>query len=151
MKTLFVSIFTLMTALSLCSSAQRISDLPKLQQPKPLQNAVATAQPASQDSIIFDKLVHDYGTVQKGGDGNCVFTFTNKGQKPLVLSNVRASCGCTTPEWTKTPVNPGETGIIKVKYNTNLPGTFNKSVTVTSNAANSSVLLRIKGQVVAPQ
>lgn len=148
MKTSFVFVVALVLSVGL--SAQRISDLPKSQQPKPVQ-PVATVQPAAQDSIIFDKLEHNYGTIQKGGDGNSVFTFTNKGQKPLVLSNVRASCGCTTPEWTKTPVSPGKTGIIKVKYNTNLPGTFNKSITVTSNAVNSSVLLRIKGQVVTPQ
>jgi hypothetical protein len=47
-------------------------------------------QAAKNDSIVFDKLEHDYGTIEKGGDGNCVFTFTNRGQKPLVLSNVRA-------------------------------------------------------------
>lgn len=101
------------------------------------------------DSIVFDKLEHDYGTVEYAGDGNTVFTFTNKGKSPVVLSNVKASCGCTTPEWTKTPVAPGEKGEIKVKYNTNLQGTFNKSITVSSNAANSTVILRIKGQVMA--
>jgi hypothetical protein len=103
------------------------------------------------DSIIFDKLVHDYVTIAQGGDGNCVFTFTNKGTKPLVLNNVRAFCGCTTPEWTKTPVAPGEKGTIKVRYNTSLVGSFNKSITVNSNAANSEVKLSIKGQVVAQQ
>ncbi|MDZ7740844.1 MAG: DUF1573 domain-containing protein [Bacteroidota bacterium] len=80
-----------------------------------------------------------------------MFTFTNKGQKPLVLSNVRASCGCTVPQWPREPVAPGEKGEIKVKYNTNRPGSFNKSITVNSNAANSMVRLRIKGQVVANQ
>ncbi|MCA1759258.1 MAG: DUF1573 domain-containing protein, partial [Bacteroidales bacterium] len=105
-------------------------------------------QAAVADSIIFDKIEHDYGTIEKGGDGNSVFTFTNKGQKPLVLSNVRASCGCTVPQWPREPIAPGEKGEIKVKYNTNIGGTFNKSITVSSNAANSTVRLRIKGQVV---
>lgn len=108
-------------------------------------------QAAQNDSIVFDKLEHDYGTVEKGGDGNCVFTFTNKGQKPLVLSNVRASCGCTVPQWPREPIAPGEKGEIKVKYNTKTVGSFNKSVTVHSNAANNVVSLRVKGQVVAPQ
>lgn len=103
------------------------------------------------DSIIFDKMEHDYGTIEKGGDGNSVFTFTNKGQKPLVLSNVRASCGCTVPQWPREPIAPGEKGEIKVKYNTNIGGNFNKTITVNSNAANSMVRLRIKGQVVANQ
>lgn len=147
MKTSFG--FILAMVLSFGLSAQRIADLPKSQQPKTVQKTqpVRTVQAASQDSIVFEKLEHDYGTIAQGSDGNTEFKFTNKGKTPLVLSNVRASCGCTTPEWTKTPVAPGETGIVKVKYNTNLPGSFNKSITVSSNAANSSVMLRIKGNV----
>jgi hypothetical protein len=108
-------------------------------------------QVAKNDSIIFDKIEHDYGTIEKGGDGNCVFTFTNQGQKPLVLSNVRASCGCTVPQWPREPIAPGEQGEIKVKYNTNIAGNFNKTITVNSNASNSMVRLRVKGQVVANQ
>ncbi len=108
-------------------------------------------QVAQNDSIVFDKLEHDYGTIERGGEGDCVFTFTNKGQKPLVLSNVNTSCGCTVPEWPREPIAPGETGKIKVKYNTNLAGIFNKSITVYSNAANSTVRLRIKGQVIVNQ
>lgn len=152
MKTISILILTSIFAIS--AMAQRIADLPQNKAAKPAQpvqttQSVQPVQPASQDSIIFDKLEHDYGTVEYGGDGNTEFTFTNKGKAPVVLSNVRASCGCTTPEWTKTPVAPGEKGTIKVKYNTNLPGTFSKSITVNSNAANSAVMLRIKGQVLA--
>jgi hypothetical protein len=102
---------------------------------------------AKTDSIIFEQEVYDYGTIEQGSDGLCVFKFTNKGKAPLVLSNVRASCGCTTPKWTREPVQPGEEGIIEVKYNTRILGNFNKSIRVTSNAANSVVVLRIKGKV----
>lgn len=102
---------------------------------------------ATSDSIVFNKTIHDYGTIAKGSDGTSVFTFTNKGQKPLVLNNVRASCGCTVPEWPRQPIAPGETGEIKVKYNTEIEGSFNKTVTVNSNAANSAVTLRIRGNV----
>jgi hypothetical protein len=101
----------------------------------------------AQDSIVFDKLIHDYGTIVQGGDGYCEFTFTNKGNIPLVLSDIRASCGCTVPEWPKEPIAPGESGTIKVKYNTNINGSFNKTITVNSNAINSLVILRIKGNV----
>jgi hypothetical protein len=100
-----------------------------------------------QDSIIFNKLVHDYGTIERGGDGNCEFVFTNKGYAPLVLNNVRASCGCTVPKWPREPISPGGQGIIKVQYNTRIPGAFNKSITVNSSASNSTVRLTIKGQV----
>jgi hypothetical protein len=104
-------------------------------------------QAAAQDSIVFEKLVHDYGTITKGADGETEFKFTNKGDKPLILSNVRSSCGCTVPSWTKEPVEPGKTGTIKVKYDTRRVGAFSKSITVSSNAVNSRVVLRIKGNV----
>jgi len=104
-------------------------------------------QDAKNDSIVFEKLVHDYGTIKQGGDGNTEFVFTNKGESPLVLKNVRSSCGCTVPSWPREPIAPGETGSIKVKYNTARVGSFSKSITVSSNAVNSRVVLRIKGNV----
>ena len=108
-------------------------------------------QAAVSDSIIFDKLVYDYGTIKQGADGNSEFKFTNKGKAPLILSNVQASCGCTVPEWPKEPILPGKTGSIKVKYNTNTVGAFNKSITVKSNAINPTVVLQIKGNVIPKQ
>ena len=105
----------------------------------------------SQDSIIFEKTTHDYGTIAQGGDGNCEFVFTNKGTSPLILTNVQASCGCTVPEWPREPVSPGKSGVIKVAYNTNSPGSFRKSVTVSSTAVNSSVYLVITGNVTPNQ
>lgn len=99
------------------------------------------------DSIIFNKLEHNYGTIEQGSNGEVQFKFTNKGQEPIVLSNVRASCGCTTPQWPRNPIMPGKEGVIKVIYNTNIVGAFNKSITVMSNATNSNVVLRIKGNV----
>ena len=108
--------------------------------------------PQSGAKIVFENLEHNYGTIVKGGDGNCVFTFTNEGNEPLILSNVRASCGCTTPSWTQKPVMPGKTGEIKVRYNTNNVGGFTKTITVTSNAIdNPRVVLKIKGNVQQPQ
>jgi hypothetical protein len=104
-----------------------------------------------QDSIIFLSIVHDYGTIVQGSDGSCEFRFTNKGKAPIVLNDVKASCGCTTPEWTRTPVAPGEKGIIKVTYNTNNVGAFGKSITFISNAKNSPVVLTIKGNVTPKQ
>ncbi|NBC82109.1 MAG: DUF1573 domain-containing protein [Bacteroidetes bacterium] len=105
-------------------------------------------QAAAVSEIKFEKVVHDYGAIPVGGDGNYEFVFTNEGEKPLVLSNVRSSCGCTVPKWPKEPIKKGEQASIKVKYNTNKIGTFSKSVTVYSNASNNPVVLRIKGKVV---
>ena len=108
------------------------------------------AQTADSTVVInFTETVHDYGTIEQGSDGSYEFKFINDGKSPLILNNVRSSCGCTIPSWTKEPVQPGKEGTIKVKYNTAIAGAFNKSVTVNSNAKNSSVVLQIKGNVVA--
>lgn len=105
----------------------------------------------SQDTTLvikFEKTVHDYGTIQQGSDGSFEFKFTNQGKTPLILNNVRSSCGCTVPSWTREPLPPGGSGSIKVVYNTASIGAFSKSVTVSSNAKNSDVVLMIKGNVV---
>ena len=105
--------------------------------------------PANGAKIRFVETEHNYGDLQKGGNGDCEFTFKNEGNEPLILSNVKASCGCTTPSYTQKPVMPGQTGTIKVHYNTNNVGGFSKTVTVTSNAVdNPRVVLKIKGNVV---
>lgn len=98
--------------------------------------------------IKFESVVHDYGTIIQGGDGTCEFVFENAGKNPLVLSNVRPSCGCTVPEWSKEPIKSHKKSSIKVKYNTRRAGSFAKSVSVYSNASNSPVILKIKGKVV---
>ena len=104
--------------------------------------------PKNGPQISFNEIEHNYGTIQKGGDGNCEFVFTNNGNEPLILSNVRASCGCTVPTWTKEPIMPGKTGTIKVRYNTNNVGGLTKTITVTSNAVNDPrLVLKIKGKV----
>jgi hypothetical protein len=97
--------------------------------------------------INFDKTTHDYGTVVKGGDGTCEFKFKNTGVEPLILSNVTSSCGCTVPEWPREPVLKGKTNVIKVKYDTNRVGPINKTITVVSNATNSSIQLHIIGTI----
>ncbi|MFH2095392.1 MAG: DUF1573 domain-containing protein [Bacteroidota bacterium] len=100
-------------------------------------------------AISFDKEVHNFGSIkEEDGPVTCKFEFTNTGSEPLIISNVKASCGCTTPDWTKTPVPPGKTGFVKATYNPqNRPGAFNKSVTVMSNAETPNVFLRIEGTV----
>jgi len=97
--------------------------------------------------ITFKFVEYNYGTINKGDNGDSEFTFTNTGKEPLILTNVRSSCGCTVPAWTKEPVLPGKTGSIKVKYATTRIGQINKSITVESNAKNSPVVLRISGNV----
>ena len=97
--------------------------------------------------ITFQAVEHDYGTIEYNGNGEYEFVFENTGDSPLVLNNVKTSCGCTASEWPKEPINEGESGKIKVSYRTTIPGNFNKSITVYSNASNPVVTLRIKGSV----
>jgi len=99
--------------------------------------------------ITFDNMEHNFGSFKESdGVQTTTFKFKNDGDVPLVLSNVRASCGCTTPKWTREPVAPGASGSIEVSYNPqNRPGTFNKTVSVSSNAENANVVLKISGTV----
>ena len=97
--------------------------------------------------IEFEQTTFDYGEIQKASEGICEFKFTNKGEIPLILTNVRSSCGCTVPEWTKTPIPSGQSGIIKVKYNTHIVGSFSKSITVYSNGSLQPIVLNIRGTV----
>ncbi len=106
-----------------------------------------TTQNTSKATITFTTDVHDFGTIPQGTPVNCTFSFKNTGKEPLVLSAVSPSCGCTTPEWPKEPIKPGATATIKATYNAANPGTFTKTITVTSNASNANVILTIKGEV----
>ena len=105
---------------------------------------------AQEPVITFSKTTHDFGKINEAdGRVTTIFEFKNEGMTPLVLSNVRASCGCTTPKWTREPIEPGQTGTITVTYNPNgRPGRFQKTITVTSNASVPTVRLYIKGEVI---
>jgi LEA14-like dessication related protein len=109
---------------------------------------MAVAQPI----IDFKEKVHDFANIPEGSLATHEFTFTNTGNEPLIISSVRASCGCTTPYWTKEPILPGEKGVISASYNSKgRPGSFNKSITVTSNSSQPSTTLSIKGIVVTSE
>ncbi|PHR36715.1 MAG: hypothetical protein COA38_01450 [Fluviicola sp.] len=112
-------------------------------------NSFAQNEPIQSGAkITFLEDTYDYGEVKYGGDGYCTFIFENTGNEPLVLGAVKGSCSCTVPEWPKAPIAPGETGVLKVKYNTQKAGAINKSVTVNSNAINTPVkVVRIMGNV----
>lgn len=110
--------------------------------------AASTLSILAQPVLEFEESSFDFGEVVEGTKATHEFTFKNTGNEPLVLQNVRASCGCTTPSWTKDPVLPGQKGKITAVYNSQgRPGVFNKSITVTSNAVKPSLVVSIKGQV----
>ena len=98
-------------------------------------------------SIDFETEVIDFGTIQQNSNGLRTFTFTNTGNAPLIISNVKSSCGCTVPTYSKEAISPGATGEIEIKYDTKRLGAFSKSITVYSNADQSRKTLTIKGKV----
>lgn len=101
--------------------------------------------------IEFKSDTIDYGTVSKGEDnGVRVFEFTNTGDAPLIITDVKSTCGCTVPSKPKEPIQPGQSSKIEVKYNMN-PGPIRRTITVLSNAVNypnGMVPLKIKGTVI---
>jgi len=109
--------------------------------------AVMAQKPAQ---IKFDKTTHNFGSFSENDPKvSCSFTFTNIGEQPLVINQAIASCGCTVPEYTKTPIQPGEKGEIKVTYNGTgkFPGHFKKSITVRTNGAVEMTRLYIEGDM----
>jgi hypothetical protein len=111
---------------------------PAANQPKP-----ALVQGAS---IAFEKMEHDFGTLNMGPQATVSFKFSNNGTEAVVLTDVHASCGCTTPEWPREPIAPGQNSEIKAIYNTaGRPGYFEKTIFVTYNG--KTVELKIKGTV----
>ncbi len=102
--------------------------------------------------LEFEKDFHDFGRIIQGEKVSYSFKFTNAGESDLIISKVSTSCGCTVPEFPKTPIRPGESNKITVKFDSeNRRGFQNKSITVVSNTQPNSVVLRIKAQVVLPE
>jgi hypothetical protein len=108
-------------------------------------SGLVMAQPA----IKVSKETHDFGEVIEGKMASYEFEVTNTGNQPLIINNVQASCGCTSPHWTREPIMPGKSGIVKATYNSQgRPGVFNKSLTIMSNVSTGSKVVYIKGSVI---
>ena len=102
--------------------------------------------------IAFDKMAHDFGTINQDSENNMVFTFTNTGDKPLVIESATGSCGCTVPEFPKEPIAPGQTSEIKVVYKPGKQkGLQNKTVTVIANTVPKDTRLNISANVIEVQ
>jgi hypothetical protein len=97
--------------------------------------------------MVFENETIDYGTIQKGSEGKREFVFVNNGNKPITITNAQGSCGCTVPTKPEGAIAPGGKGVIGVKYDTNRPGPFTKTVTITTDASETPKVLTIKGIV----
>lgn len=109
----------------------------------------ASAQDNEKAEFKFNEEKHDFGKISQGTPVTTVFEFTNIGKEPLILTEVRPTCGCTIADYTKTPVKSGEKGLIKITYNAQAVAPFNKTIVVTSNAKTPTKYLNIVGEVVA--
>lgn len=164
MKYLKLSALTLAVALMAASCETKKDDqsdkiaaleekLAKLEaaQPAAVPSNVANvvdADPSTLGQFGFSEMEYDFGTINEGKVIEHLFKFTNEGQAPLVISNITASCGCTSPDWTKTPVKPGEEGFVKVVFNsTAKTGTQAPTVTIQANTNPNVTRLRLKGNV----
>ncbi|TKG94499.1 DUF1573 domain-containing protein [Puteibacter caeruleilacunae] len=102
-------------------------------------------------SIEFNNTMFDFKTIPYKSDAECTFEVKNPGKTLLVIHNIKTSCGCTKPKWTKKPILPGKEGSITIKYDTNHPGRFRRKITVYYNGPGSPVELYIKGAVSFPE
>ena len=103
----------------------------------------------AQPKATFDKKVHEFGVVLWKHPATATFTIKNDGDKPLVISNVTTSCGCTVADWTKTPIAPGATGTVSSTFDAKALGHFYKDIGVYCNAADRPIYLMIQGEVSA--
>jgi hypothetical protein len=103
----------------------------------------------NQAEIVFEKMVMDFGEIQQGQVVNATFTYKNTGKVPLILSNVKTTCGCTVPNWSKEPLAPGQSTQLAATFNTNgKMGQQNKVIAITSNARNGQMAVSIVCNVV---
>lgn len=114
----------------------------------------AAAAPAAETvqgpttTISFNEANYNFKTVKAGTKVKHEFKFTNTGKEPLIISNCKASCGCTVPAWPKTPIKPGGTGTIEIEFDsTGKSGPQSKTVTVTANTNPAATLLTVSGEV----
>jgi len=155
MKKLILSLLAAGTLLSACNQSAKTA---KTVDSSATQPAEAGASAASAGSMTvkqtnapimnFDKSSYDFGKITRGDKVTYDFKFTNTGKSPLIITNAVASCGCTTPNWPKTPVIPGQSGQITVVFNsTGKVGLQDKMVTITANTNPAQTVVHLVGEV----
>ena len=124
-------------------------------QAAPAKKSAQTTAPAvsapkvNGPDMTFEYMTVDFGTIEQDADPFRFAKFTNNGTEPLLIKSANGSCGCTVPTWPQTPILPGESGEIKVRYDTHSVGAINKTVTVNTNIEGKSFVLSVKGEVKA--
>lgn len=163
-KVNYLWIFVAFFAISSCGNNEQEKKIAELEgklaaleasQTRPATPA-AQQQPAEPEvkpegplpTIQWSEEEHDFGTITDGDIVEHTFKFQNTGEAPLIISNAKATCGCTVPQWPKEPIPVGEEGEITVRFNSrNKPGNQNKTITVTANTYPSANRVRIRANV----
>ena len=145
MKNLKLSFFAIAGALFLAAAPA------SAQTSKAAPVATTAVKPAKASLLTWTKDVHDFGDLKKSVPASFDFTFKNTTKETVLITNVKASCGCTATNYTKTPIKPGETASVTATYNAVAAGPFSKAITVTTNDSETPKILTIKGKVVEPQ
>ena len=151
MKSVKLSIIAIFVA---SASFAQVKDA-KIEASKSMQVApVEVKTPAApvQSAIKWDQEIHDFGDIEKGKPVTYEFTFTNTTKETVLITNVRPACGCTAANYTKTPIKPGEKGMVAATFNAAAVGQFQKSVTITTteNGVEAVKTLSFKGKVLEP-
>ncbi len=130
-----------------------VSHSASAQQATPKKDVVKTEAPKNMtpSAITWKEDVFTFGDVEKGKPVSHDFTFKNTTKQTILVTNVKASCGCTATNYTKTPIKPGESGSVTATYNAANPGQFTKTITVTTNDSDVNKVLTIKGNVLNPE
>lgn len=155
-------VFTSVLALSSCgNAASKVDDSASVETTASTpvnnantNNAMAANAVTSEGTATFqfETTSHSFGNITEGDVAEHTFTFTNVGEAPLIISSAQGSCGCTVPEWPRTPIAPGESGNIKVSFNSaGKPGNQSKTVTISANTIPQTTVLNISATVAAKQ
>jgi len=128
---------------------QRLSQMEQNQVTVPGNTqSIQAADPSTLGAFQFNEIEYDFGTIDEGKVIEHDFKFINTGEAPLLISNIQASCGCTSPDWTKSPIKPGEEGFVKVVFNSAAKsGVQSPTVSITANTQPNVTRLRLKGTV----
>jgi len=148
MKKLFLGVFAL--SLFVFTSCKEDASS-KIKDENVAQAAERDANASKMPVIEFDKAEHDFGTIQDGTPQETVFTYKNTGNAPLVVTNIKSTCGCTVPQdWSREPLAAGESANFTVKFNGKGNGQVSKTITVVANTAKGNETVRIKANVNNP-
>ena len=146
MKRLIIAVIAIMMmGVSVAQTSKATKDAAKTSSAK--TTTVAPATNITGAEISFAKKTIDYGTLKVGDVRTVEMVYTNIGKKPLLLENVTTNCDCTEVEWSRKPLMPGKSDVIKVTYTAKNPGLISKWVTVMSNAETDRVILKTSGKV----